>query len=64
MLNLTDKYILEKLNPQSKNVFICYGSFSLIAMSKMTNSLRASDRFIQPIFLRIFRRIGTFTRGN
>ena len=27
-------------------------------------SLRASDRFIQPIFLRIFRRIGTFRRGN
>ena len=40
MLNFTDKYILEKLNPQSKNVLvrICYGSFSLIAMSKMTNS--------------------------
>ena len=27
-------------------------------------SLRASDRFIQPIFLRIFRHIGTFRRGN
>ena len=27
-------------------------------------SLRASDRFIQPIFLRIFRGIGTFRRGN
>ena len=30
----------------------------------LDNSLRASGRFIQPIFLRIFRRIGTFRRGN
>ena len=29
-----------------------------------TCSLRASGRFIPPIFLGIFRRIGTFRRGN
>ena len=28
------------------------------------HSLRASDRFIQPVFLRIFTGIGAFRRGN
>ena len=38
--------------------------FSIFPTRNNHYSLRATDRFVQPIFLRIFRCIGAIVRGN
>ena len=55
---------LHEICGSKKNAESCFHTYNLVCFQVTANSLRASDRFVQPVFLRIFRCIGVFNRGN
>ena len=55
---------LHEICGSKKNAESCFHTYNLVCFQITANSLRASDRFVQPVFLRIFRCIGAFNRGN